>query len=70
MMFDMQNVARSINAGLTGGAIFILMRPNVTLSLSFITSKMPLYDKLGVSTAGAHLIFDDNRECIFSFRCV
>ena len=56
MVFDMQNVGQSVNAGLIGGAISYYMQPNATLSLSLINSKIPLYVALGASTAGAHLI--------------
>ena len=56
MMFDMQNIGRSANAGLIGAGISYCMLPNATLSLSLIGSDIPLWVVLGVSTAGAHLI--------------
>ena len=56
MMFDMQNIGRSANAGLIGAGHFYYMRPNATLSLSLIDSEIPLWIALGVSTAGARLI--------------
>ena len=65
MVFDMQNVGRSVNAGLIGAGISYYMRPNATLSLSLINSEIPLYVALGVSTAGAHLISSMVIENVF-----
>ena len=56
MMFDMQNIGRSANAGLIGAGISYYMRPNATLFLSLIGSEIPLWVALGGSTATAHLI--------------
>ena len=65
MMFDMQNIGRSANAGLIGAGIFYYMRPNATLSLSLINSEIPLWVALGASTAGAHLISSMIIENVF-----
>jgi hypothetical protein len=65
MMFDMQNIGRSANAGLIGAGISYYMRSNATLSLSLIGSEIPLWVALGVTTAGSHLISSMILENVF-----
>ena len=40
MMFDRQNIGRSVNAGLIGGTVSYYMRPNATLSLLLLGSEI------------------------------
>ena len=65
MVFDMQNIGISANAGLIGAGISYYMRPNATLFLSLINSEIPLWVALGASTAGAHLISSMIIENVF-----